>query len=91
MWQLLQLDHSDDYVCSPGISHSVRKLCDYTFSQLGMNYLDYVEQDQKFMRPLELNHLKGSTCKLNEVIDVQFEYTFESMLDEMIEYWSDKL
>ena len=56
-----------------------------------MNYLDYVEQDQKFMRPLELNHLKGSTGKLKEVIDVQFEYTFESMLDEMIEYWSDKL
>tara|TARA_R110000796_G_scaffold67777_6_gene155608 strand:+ start:12525 stop:13496 length:972 start_codon:yes stop_codon:yes gene_type:complete len=91
MWQLLQLDHSDDYVCSTGISHSVRELCDYTFSQLGMNYLDYVEQDQKFMRPLELNHLKGSTGKLKEVIDVQFEYTFESMLDEMIEYWSDKL
>jgi len=91
MWQLLQLDHSDDYVCATGISHSVRELCDYTFTQLDMNYLDYVEQDQRFMRPLELNHLKGSTSKLKEVIDVQFEYTFESMLDEMIEHWSNKL
>jgi len=91
MWQLMQLDEPGDFVCATGRSHSVRDLCEYTFSQLGMNYQDYVEQDEKFMRPQELHHLKGCTDKLKGVVDVQFEYTFHSMLDEMIKHWSDKL
>ena len=91
MWQLLQLENSDDFVCATGASHSVKDLCEYTFSQLGMNYQDYIEQDEKFMRPQELHHLKGCTAKLKKTIDVQFEYTFHSMLDEMIEHWSNVL
>lgn len=91
MWQLMQLDEPGDLVCATGISHSVRDLCEYTFSQLDLDYKDYVIQDPKFMRPQELHHLKGCTSKLKNTIDVQFEYNFHSMLDEMIKHWSDNL
>lgn len=87
MWEILQLDKPDDFVCSTGISHSVRELCDYVFSSLGMDYKEYVTQDEKFLRPEELNDLKGDSSKLVKTTGWTHEYTFETMLDEMINYW----
>lgn len=90
MWSMLQLDNPDDFVCATGVSHSVRDLCEYVFSYLGLNYLDYVIQDEKFYRPEELRDLKGDSTKLRKTINWQPKYTFETMLDEMIEYWLHK-
>jgi GDPmannose 4,6-dehydratase len=87
MWMLLQLDKPDDYVCSTGISHSVQDLCEYVFSKLDMNWREYVKTDYKFQRPEELNNLKGDSSKLRKITGWKPKYTFESMLDEMIEYW----
>jgi GDPmannose 4,6-dehydratase len=87
MWLMLQDDTPDDYVCATGISHSVRDLCDYTFSKLGLDYTQYVKQDQKHFRPEELNDLKGDSSKLRGKLGWNPKYTFESMIDEMIEYW----
>ena len=89
MWEILQLDKPDDFVCSTGISHSVRELCDYVFSSLEIDYKDYVTQDEKFLRPEELNDLKGDSSKLIKSTGWTHDYTFESMLDEMINYWID--
>ena len=87
MWLMLQDETPDDYVCATGISHSVRELCDYTFSKLGLDYRQYVKQDQKHFRPEELNDLKGDSSKLRGKLGWDPKYTFESMIDEMIEYW----
>jgi GDPmannose 4,6-dehydratase len=91
MWQLLQLENPGDYVCATGKSHSVREFCDLTFRKLGMNYKDYIIQDQKFFRPMELADLKGSPEKLKKTIDLKFEYNLGSMIDEMIAFWMEKL
>jgi GDPmannose 4,6-dehydratase len=91
MWQLLQLDNPGDYVCATGQSHSVRELCDITFRKLGMDYEEHVFQDPRFLRPAELNDLKGCTKKLAGVIDLNFNYTFDTMIDEMINYWMERL
>jgi GDPmannose 4,6-dehydratase len=90
MWMILQEDESDDYVCSTGISHSVLELVEYVFSKLDLDWKDYVTQDQKFMRPEELDDLKGDSFKLRHKTGWVPEYTFETMLDEMIQYWMDK-
>ena len=89
MWEILQLDEPNDFVCSTGISHSVRDLCDYVFTKLDLNYEDYVKLDEKFLRPEELNNLKGDSNKLKELTGWLPTYTFETMLDEMIEHWLD--
>jgi GDPmannose 4,6-dehydratase len=89
MWEILQLDKPDDFVCATGISHSVRDLCEYVFTYLNLNYLDYVKVDEKFLRPEELHNLKGDSSKLISTTGWKHDYTFESMLDEMIEYWLD--
>ena len=87
MWLILQQKNSDDFVCSTGISHSVKELCEYTFSKLGLDYKNYVKLDEKFLRPEELHDLKGDSTKLRKVTGWTPKYTFESMIDEMINYW----
>jgi GDPmannose 4,6-dehydratase len=87
MWLMLQSDNPDDYVCSTGVSHSVKDLCVYVFNYLQLNYLDYIVVDEKHFRPEELENLKGDSSKLRGELDWNPIYTFETMLDEMLEYW----
>jgi GDPmannose 4,6-dehydratase len=87
MWMILQLETPNDYVCSTGVSHTVKELCEYVFRKLDLSYQDYIVLDEKFLRPEELNDLKGDNSKLKKHTGWEPTYTFESMLDEMIEYW----
>ena len=87
MWSMLQMDEPDDYVCATGISHSVKDLCNYVFSYLDLDWQDYVITDTRYLRPEELHNLKGDPTKLIQKIGWKHTYTFETMLDEMIEYW----
>jgi GDPmannose 4,6-dehydratase len=87
MWMILQLENPDDFVCSTGISHSVKDLVVYVFNKLELDWTKYIKQDEKFYRPEELNDLKGNSKKLRELTNWSPSYTFETMLDEMIEYW----
>ena len=87
MWLILQQDTPDDYVCSTGISHTVRELCEYVFGKLDLDYKNYITQDEKFLRPEELTDLKGDNTKLKTLTGWEPKYTFETLMDEMIEYW----
>ena len=86
MVMILEQDKPDDFVCATGISHSVRELCDYTFNKLDLDYKEYVRVDKRFYRAEELVHLKGDSSKLKK-IGFELIYTFEDMIDEMIEHW----
>ena len=87
MWLILQRESPEDYVCSTGVSHSVKDLVEYVFSKLDLDWKDYVVQDEKFLRPEELDDLKGDSRKLRSLTGWSPKYTFETMLDEMIEHW----
>jgi GDPmannose 4,6-dehydratase len=87
MWMILQQPTADDYVCSTGISHSVKYLVEYVFGKLDLNWEDYVKTNEKFLRPEELEHLRGDCSKLKSATNWKPEYTFETMLNEMIEWW----
>lgn len=89
MWLMLQSDKPDDYVCSTGISYSVKDLCEYTFSKLDLDYKKYIVIDGKHFRPEELHDLKGDSSKIRVKLGWKPKYTFKSMLDEMIDYWLD--
>jgi GDPmannose 4,6-dehydratase len=91
MWLILQEETPDDYVCATGISHSVQDLCEFVFSYLDLDYRDFVTLNEKFLRPEELKNLRGDSSKLINKLGWIHEYTFESMLIEMIEYWFTQL
>jgi len=84
MWMMLQHDEPDDFVCSMGEAHAVRELCHIVFSKLGMDYKEFVTIDPKYYRPTELTDLKGDCTKLRTALGWSPNYTFESMIDEMV-------
>tara|TARA_R110002012_G_scaffold125823_1_gene277491 strand:- start:3 stop:977 length:975 start_codon:yes stop_codon:yes gene_type:complete len=90
MWLMLQQTYPDDFVCSTGVSHTVKDLVRYVFDKLDLDWKEYVKQDKKYYRSEELEFLKGDCSKAKKELGWKHEYTFETMLDEMIEYWLDK-
>lgn len=91
MHKIINHETPDDFVVSTGETHSVREMVDYVFRKLDMNYKDYVVQNPAFMRPEELKYLKGDSTKARTVLGWKPEYTFETLLDEMIENWKEKI
>jgi GDPmannose 4,6-dehydratase len=91
MWLIMQHNKPDDFVCATGVSHSVRQLVDYVFNSLELNPDKYLKLDQRYQRPEELNELKGDSTKLRTELNWTPQYTFESMLDEMIAHWKKEL
>lgn len=91
MWQILQLEKPDDFVCATEISHSVKDLVEFTFTKLDLDWTKYVGVNERFIRPEELHNLKGDSTKLRNATGWKPEYTFEAMLEEMIDYWLETL
>ena len=89
MHMIINHDTPDDFVCATGQSRSVGDMCEYVFSKLGMDYKDYVTQDQRYMRAEELKYLRGDSTKLRTTFGWKPEYTFETLMDEMIFHWQD--
>tara|TARA_R100001443_G_scaffold70747_1_gene79076 strand:+ start:7404 stop:8375 length:972 start_codon:yes stop_codon:yes gene_type:complete len=81
----------DEFIVATGETHTVRDLCETVFSKLNLDYRDYVVQNPKFMRPEELKYLKGDPSKAVDILGWKPEYTFNSMIDEMIERWEREL
>jgi len=91
MWQILQQDTPDDYVCATGISHTVGDLVNYTFKKLDLDPTQYIKTDAKYFRPEELDVLKGDSSKLRDRVGWEPKYSFEDLIDEMIEYWDERI
>ena len=87
MHLIINHDIPDDFVVSTMKTHSVREMVEYVFNKLDLNYNEYVTQDGKFKRPEELDYLKGDSSRLRNQFGWEPEYTFETMLDEMIVFW----
>jgi GDPmannose 4,6-dehydratase len=91
MWLMLQQDKPNDFVVATGETRSVKEMVEYVFCKLGMNWADHVQTDKKFERPEELDYLRGDPAKAKQLLDWKPKYTFESMMDEMIQYWLEIL
>ena len=89
MHMIMNHTEPDDFVCATGVTNSVGDMCKYVFSKLGMDYKDYVTQDPRYMRAEELKYLRGDSTKLRTTFGWEPEYTFETLMDEMIFHWQD--
>jgi len=90
MHKIINHTKPDDFVVSTMVTHSVREMVEYVFDKLDLDLNKYVSQDKKFLRSEELEYLKGDSTKIRETLGWTPTYTFETMLDEMIEYWLHK-
>lgn len=98
MHLMLQHDISDDFVIATGIQKSVRDVVNYVFSVLDieLNWMRDIAlhkgtavvfgNREEYIRPYEVPQLCGDATKAKTVLNWQPQYTFESLLDEMINY-----
>lgn len=91
MHMIINHKKPDDFVVATGVTHSVREMTNYVFSKLGLNHEEYVVQNPKFLRPEELKYLRGDCTKLKETFNWKPEYSFEMLMDEMIEFWLNNI
>jgi len=85
MWMMLQQEEADDYVVATGVTHSVRRFCELAFGHVGLDYRDYVVQDERFMRPAEVDLLVGDPRKAREKLGWRPETSFEELVQMMVE------
>ena len=89
MWLMLQQAEPDDFVVATGETHEVREFCELAFARAGLDYRDHVTQDERFMRPAEVDLLVGDSSKakteLGWVPEVSFKGLVEMMVDADIE------
>ena len=84
MYMMLQRPEPDDYVIATGETHSVREFCELAFSCVDLDYAEFVKEDPQFYRPAEVDLLIGDASKARSVLGWEPEYTFDSLVREMI-------
>ena len=85
MWLMLQQDTPDDYVLATNHAHSLEEFLDCAFKVVGLDWRDYIEQDERYMRPAEVPYLKGDASKAQEQLGWKPKTSFESMVKIMVE------
>jgi len=83
MWLMLQSD-PDEYVVATGTTHSVREFVEKAFAYHDLDYRDYVEHDEKLMRPTDVPLLRGSPSKIKIRLGWEPTYTLDEMIEEMV-------
>jgi GDPmannose 4,6-dehydratase len=84
MWLMLQQPGPDDYVIATGRTHSVRDFVKLAFESLDLDYERYVVQDQRFMRPAEVDLLIGDPSKARAAFGWSPQTSFEELVESMV-------
>ena len=87
MHKIANYETADDWTVATGESRTIRDMCAQTFACLDLDFRDYVIQDPKYYRPQELNFLRGDSSEIREKLKWKPNYTFDSMVEEMVNYW----
>lgn len=85
MWLMLQQESPSDFVVGTGITHSVRELCELAFDYVGLDYRDFVVQDERFYRPAEVDMLVADPTRANKELGWHPSVGFEELVHMMVD------
>ncbi len=85
IWLMLQQETPGDYVIATGATHSVRDLCEVAFASVDLDYREYVKTDPEFLRPSEVELLRGDATKAKEHLGWEPTVTFQELIQMMVE------
>jgi GDPmannose 4,6-dehydratase len=91
MWLMLQQDMADDFVIATGETHSIRELCEVAFGHVDLDWQEYVVQDERFMRPAEVDLLVGDASKAGRALGWEPAVTFRGLIEMMVDADLDTL
>jgi len=91
MWLMLQQEKPDDYVVATGETHSVQEFVERAFSAAGLDWQRYVSIDSRFLRPIDVSHLRGNYSRAKERLGwepgVKFTVLVDIMVKEDMDRW----
>ena len=79
MWLMLQHEKPDDYVVATGENHSVKEFVEEVFGYLDLDWQQYVEIDQRYFRPSEVDFLLGDAGKAKKILNWEPKITFKEL------------
>jgi GDPmannose 4,6-dehydratase len=85
MWLMLQQGEPSDYVIATGQEHSVRELVEIAFDHAGLDPEKHVVQDERFMRPAEVDHLVGDASKARRELEWEPRTSFRELVELMVD------
>jgi GDPmannose 4,6-dehydratase len=85
MWMMLQQDVADDYVIATGRTASVKEFCDLAFAHVGLVAQDHIVVDPRYMRPAEVDILRGNPDKAKSKLGWSSETNLEQLVAEMVD------
>ncbi len=85
MWMMLQQESPEDYVIGTGETHSVREFCEVAFDHVGLDYNDYVVQDQKYYRPAEVDLLVSDPSRARRELGWTPKVNFQDLARMMVD------
>jgi len=85
MWLMLQQDQPSDFVVSTGETHSVQEFCENAFKHVGLEWREHVVQDERFMRPAEVDLLIGDASRAHNVLGWKPRTKFEELVAMMVD------
>lgn len=85
MWMMLQADEPDDYVIATGEGHSVEEFLELAFGELGLDWKDCVEKDERYLRPAEVDELVGNPSKAKEKLRWKARTDLAGLVKIMVE------
>ena len=91
MWRMLQQDEPDSYVIGMGETHSVREFCEIAFGHVGLDYKEFVVQDERFYRPAEVDLLISDPTKARTVLGWEPAVTFKELVTRMVDTDMERL
>ena len=83
MWLMLQQEKPDDYVIATGQSHSVRDFLELAFAEAGLDWRDHIEIDPRYLRPTEVDALRGDASKAHTILGWQPRVSFPLLVRMM--------
>ena len=87
MWMMMQQDTPEDYVIATGETHSIREFLDVAFNHIGISdWSSYIKQDPKFMRPAEVDVLRGDYAKAELEMEWVPQTKFKSLVKKMVDH-----
>jgi GDPmannose 4,6-dehydratase len=85
MWLMLQQDAPDDYVVATNETHSIREFLDISFGHVNLDWQNYVEFDERYLRPAEVELLIGDASKAMKKLGWKPSVTFEELVVLMVD------
>lgn len=85
MWSMLQQEEADNFVIGTGETHSVQEFCDVAFSHVGLDFKDFVVQDERYYRPAEVDLLVSDPSKAGRVLGWEPTVGFKQLVTMMVD------